>query len=70
MKEDVKKATFKEEKEGETKFLKIGPYTEYDRVTLEGQLPKPRGSPFGDLFDMIDLGSSCKTFFIQKCFSV
>ena len=57
MKEGVKKTNLMEEKEGETEFVKIEPCAEYGRVTLEGQFPKPRGSPFEDLFDMIDLGS-------------
>ena len=55
-KEDVKKTTFSEEIEGEAEFVKIEPCAEYGRVTLEAQLPKPRGSPFEDLYDMIDLG--------------
>ncbi|MFX0162317.1 MAG: (Fe-S)-binding protein [Candidatus Hodarchaeota archaeon] len=56
MKEYVEKTTFNEEKEGEVEFVKIEPCAEYGRVTLEGQLPKPRRSPFEDLYDMIDLG--------------
>ena len=55
-KEDVKKTTFGEEKGEEAEFVKIEPCAEYGKVTLEAQLPKPQGSPFEDLYDMIDLG--------------